>query len=154
MSANTNVTHLKSWAERFISESPPVIPPGEYDLRFAFYETRTMFRNSPKVLAWFDILDYGPYFGTRLARYYNAERLTGKSAKNGAFKVRPRSDLMREYVILFNEKCRRDRVPLSRYESVIITGRAETVITDSSQRPLPELLQYSVIRELTDARRL
>ncbi len=152
MSATTNVTHIKGWAERVASDSPPVIPPGEYDLRFAFYETRTMFRNSPKVIAWFDVLDYGSYFGTRLARYYNAERLTGKSAKNGAFKVRPRSDLMREYVILLNERCRRDRVPLSRYENVIITGRVETVATDSSQRPLPVLLQYSVIRELMKAR--
>jgi hypothetical protein len=81
-----------------------------------------MFRHSPKIILWFDVASLGTYLGVRLARYYNAERLTGKSGRNGPFKVRLRSDLMREYVMLFNEKPRRDRIPMNRYEHAIIIG--------------------------------
>jgi hypothetical protein len=131
-----------------IPDEPACIPPGEYDLRFVYHETRHMFRHSPKVILWFDVITFGPHVGVRLARYYNAERLTGKSGRNGPFKVMPRSDLMREYVMLFNEKPRRDRIPMNRYEHAIIIGRVETVTKDSNQRIVPQLLHYSVIREL------
>ena len=78
----------------------------------------------------------------------------GKSGRNGSFRVMPRSDLMREYVMLFNEKPRRDRIPMNRYEQAIIIGRVETVTKDSNQRIVPQLLHYSVIRELVRAKQI
>ncbi len=68
-----------------------------------------------------------------MARYYNAERLSGESGRNGPFRVMPRSDLIREYVMLFNEKPRRDRIPMNRYEHAIIMGCVETVTKDPTK---------------------
>ncbi len=61
---------------------------------------------------------------------------------------------MREYVMLFNEKPRRDRIPMARYEHAIIIGRVESVTKDLNQRIVPQLLCYSVIRELVRVKQI
>jgi hypothetical protein len=130
-------------------EAPALVPPGDYELRFDYYETATMFGRAPKLVLWFTIISMGPYFDVaKLARYYNATRLIGKPQRNGRFKVGYKSDFLREYARLFRAPSRLDRISMTEFTRHIIIGRARTVTQGSNQKHIPEGLRYSVLDEL------
>lgn len=128
----------------------PLVTPGEYQLRFDYWETAIMFGRAPKLILTFTIISMGEYFDcVQLMRFHNVRRLIGKSQKYGRFQVGPRSDFVREYARLFPSPLKRlDRAPMSEFGKHIIVGRARTVRVGSNQEGLAEQVQYSVIGEL------
>jgi hypothetical protein len=93
----------------------------------------------------------GPFYEVDLERWYNVRRLTSKPGKGGGFHVGAGSEFLREYLTLFPIPVKRlDRMSLKPFRSAIITGRVETVTTNSKQQELPEPLHYSIIRELLE----
>jgi len=128
--------------------APALIPEGEYRLRFDSWMTLVMFGRVPKVCLEFAVIDPGPYFEAHLRRWYNVSRLIGKPGRRGRFKAGWNSNLMREYVQVLGRNPRADRLALSNYRQHIIVGRVATVTHTREQSALPELLRYSVIRNL------
>ena len=43
-------------------EPPPLVPPGEYLLRFDHFETAVMFGRAPKLVLAFTIISFGEFF--------------------------------------------------------------------------------------------
>lgn len=128
---------------------PSIVPPGDYQLAFLDYETRTMFKHSHKLMLWFRIVDPGVDFGLKLARYYNVHRLMGQRGRHRMFKVGFHSEFVREYALLFNTiPPRLDRIPMTVFQNRIVSASVRTVTQDHLQRDRPEVLQYSVIRKL------
>jgi hypothetical protein len=134
-------------------ERPPLIPPGVYDFRFDYWETRVLFGRAPKLVLWFTVISYGDYFDrVRLPRNYNT-RLIGKAQRFGRFKPGFKCDFLREYVTLFQMPPRLDRIPMSVFEKVIVVAKVRTVTTGSKQENIPPALQYSVIARLLDVKK-
>lgn len=131
-------------------EQPALIPPGVYELRFDHHETAVMFGRAPKLVLWFTVVSFGPYFDTvKLPRFYNVRRLIGRPSRSGRFKTGFKSNFLREYCRLFRAPTRLDRIAMSEFSRHIILGRARTVTQGSDQAAIPEGLQYSVLEELT-----
>lgn len=127
---------------------PALIPAGVYQLKFECWDTVLMFGRSPKVVITWSVCDFGEHFGTKLKRWYNATRIIGKPGRSGRFKAGWSSDLFREFVTIAGMPQRSDRIPLSRYASMIVLGEVQTVVQDRQQEKIPTMLQYSVIRKL------
>lgn len=134
-----------------IDGAPPLLPPGEYRLKFEGWSTVMLFGRSPKLVMHFTVCDFGEHFKAGLSRWYNLRRIKGKAGKNGQFIVGWSSDLVRDYARLVGMPHRADRIALSKLKDLLVIGRVETVTKDRSQRPLPDGMHYSVIRELLRA---
>lgn len=130
-------------------EGPALVPPGVYELRFDWHETAVMFGRAPKLVLWFTIISFGPYFDiVKLPRFYNIRKVIGRPARNGRFKAGHKSNFCREYYRLFRPPTRLDRIPMTPFERHIILGRVRTVTKGSDQKEIPDGLQYSVLEEL------
>lgn len=150
-----NVVNLDSGD--FISDAPisgdvlPLIPPGVYEMRFMYHETANMFGKSRKIIFWFQVVEFGDYYGVKLARFYNADRIIGKQGRSGKFSIKRGADLLREFLNVFPDyrpPKRFDRIPISYYKNVIVRCRVDTCTKDSQQRDTHELLHYSVVKEI------
>ncbi len=128
---------------------PPLLKPGSYHLRFNEWATVRYLGRQDKVVLWFTVLDYGPQFGSRLSRWYNAKRLVGPPRLRGRFVLGRSSELLRDYALLTDKAFRRDRIALSHLEPLLLVGEVDTVQGDHRQRRIPKALQYSVIRTLS-----
>jgi hypothetical protein len=145
-------TSAAFWIRRRQISLPPSAANSE-PLSFDGYETRILFGRASKLILWFTIITFGPYFDlVKLPRYYNVTRIIGKQQRNGRFKVGFRSDFLREYGRLFRHPTRLDRITMSPFERHIIIGRVRTVTVGHDQKKIPEFLQYSVLEELTGIR--
>jgi hypothetical protein len=127
---------------------PALIPQGVYQLRFEGWSTVMLFGRSPKVVCWWSVVDCGEHNGARLPRWYNATRIIGQPIKNGRFKAGWSSELFREFATICGMPGRSDRIPLTRYSTIIVEGAVETVSQDRAQQEIPEALRYSVVRKL------
>ncbi len=128
---------------------PPLVKPGVYSLAFVDFKTAMMFMGkAPKLVMTFRIVTMGEFFDVELNRYYNVQRIFGKPQRHGRFKPSSRGAFLREYMTLFTGQItRRDRIPMSNFENVLIEGKVETV-NRSQGKDIPKELQYSVIKEL------
>ena len=125
----------------------PLIKPGEYEVQYTHHETHVAF-GTPKVFVHFQIVSVGPAHGTRLYRAFRVSELIGKPGKNGRFKLKKRNELILELCRLYqSEGLRPDRVSLRPLKNIILKVKVRTVIKDYRQKPLPEVMQYSVIGE-------
>ena len=124
-----------------ITDSHCLIDPGEYEVTYALHRFSTSF-GRPNSTIWFSVISHGPAFGLYLARHYNLEWL-----KQGRFKPKRHSDLVREYIAVTGEPVKRlDRIPLEdRYKGRVIRAKVRTVRKNGTQKLLPELARYSVI---------
>lgn len=148
-----SASHGESFAE-MDGEPPQLVPPGEYEFKFQYFETKRVF-DRPKLFLWFSVLTFGDYFEKRIPRYYGATRLIGKPQRGGRFKVGWKSDFRREFCRLFPISVNRlDRLPMTHFERVILIGRVRTVERAYNQRPIPPEAQYSVIDELLKVKEL
>ena len=129
-------------------DRPPIVMPGEYDLKFTSYRTGTLFGRQPKLILGFSILNMGDYFQTEINRYYNIKKFLGKPGKNGNFVPSFYGDFVREYSKLFDMPIRLDRIPMSHFEKHIFTGKVKTVCRNSSKVKIPKGCQYSVVEKL------
>jgi hypothetical protein len=131
-----------------IVDRPPLIPPGNYQLKFESWATCIMWGKQAKLIAWFSVTDFGDHFGVRLPRYYNVKRLIGKAGNNGRFKAAWNCDLVREYATLLPMPSRLDRLYLDHLQPLLITGMVNTVTRTAEQEDWPNSLRYSVVRKL------
>lgn len=139
---------VKDDGEGVIEGLRPHIPPGIYQLAFISHHTM-IFCRGPKVVLRFRVIEQGPHFGVELERFYNVRQLLGKSGKNGRFKVGSSSDLVLEFCrVAYDRITRLDRLPLSAMKNFIIKGVVHTVVKNRNQKTLPDVLQYSVVKEL------
>lgn len=122
----------------------PFIPPGEYVAVFHHYETMKMFK-TPKLFMHFEIVDIGPYCGTKLYAPFRVAGLIGKEGRNGRFKLGIRSELFLTLCRLQPKVIRPDRISLRGFKGPLFKIRVRTVDKDYRQRPLPEFLKYSVV---------
>ena len=125
----------------------PLIPDGEYLAMYHRHDTKRMF-GTLKVFLHFEIVDPGPYNGTKLYRAYNAVDVRHGKKRGRKFKLRPRSQLYLDLCRLYGGNHRRDRIGLTALKSLVLRVRVRTVEKDYRQRPLPEALQYSVVGDL------
>lgn len=129
-------------------DRPILVEPGEYELIFQHHRTAFLFKKAPKLCLYFKIVTPGKFNGIQLARWYNVKRISGKPRKGGAFTIGWHCDFLREYVTLFGVPNRIDRISTQRFKTVVVKGRVFTVTKDSSQRGIPDKLQYSIVKEL------
>ena len=129
------------------TEDLVLVPPGEYVLMHESHGVRSIFKDWKLYMA-FRIVDGQEHSGKKLFRYYN---ISYSSRPNGKqiIKAGWYSDLMREFVGLFDEKPRReDEIPLTRFNGHRFIGNVETVVKNAKGRPIPELVRYSRVAQL------
>jgi hypothetical protein len=131
-------------------EELPLIPEKIYDLGYLDYSTSLMMGKNPKLVIRFQIVEQGDSFGVVLSKYYGVSKLKGKPKKYGIFQVGRKSNFLRDFLTLFPDQSvkRLDRIPMTRFQGVIIKGQVKTVSKGYNQRKIPEPLQYSVIGDL------
>ena len=126
-----------------------LIEPGAYDL---MYIRHGLFRFGRilKLAIWFRVVSMGPAFEKTLPRFYNVKTVK----KGGNFTVARHSAFMHEFLTLFPQRLKRnDRLPIkSNFRGVIISGKVRTVTKNQQQRPLNDVLQYSVLEQLTEVK--
>ena len=146
--SNTNVVSLPAQDDiELDGKIWPLIPNGEYLAMYHRHDTKRMF-GTLKVFLHFEIVDPGPYNGTKLYRAYNAVDVRHGKKRGRKFKLRPRSQLYLDLCRLYGGNHRRDRISLTALKSLVLRVRVRTVEKDYRQRPLPEALQYSVVGDL------
>ena len=126
-----------------------VIPPGLYDLKYKYHETKLYGSGkAPKVVIRFEIV--GPdHRGTTLPCYYAVESLCGKPSKYGRFRLAGfKSRFLRDYATVFVEPGRLDRATPRHYKGRIIQGEVVTVKKGWDGHDIPRSLQYSKIESL------
>src|SRR3569832_1304309 len=122
----------------------PLIPPGEYVAVFLYYETKNMYK-TPKLFMHFEIVDLGAYCRTKLYAPFRVAGLIGKEGRNGRFKLGIRSKLFLTLNRLQPKVIRPDRKSQRSKKGALFKIRVRTVEKDYRQRPLPEILKYSVV---------
>ncbi|UHQ19516.1 hypothetical protein LVB87_15215 [Lysobacter sp. KIS68-7] len=142
---------MSDMGEGVVDDMPPLIPPGKYQMRCTGWETRLMFGKQAKVGVHLEVCAYGPFFGTKFTRWYNARELKGRPGRNGKFKAGWSGDLVREYAAIVDMPERSDRIALTRLREVLLIGHVATVTHDRRQRALPPALHYSSVNCLEKA---
>ncbi len=132
------------------SDDSPLIPEGAYEMGYLYHKTWMFMGRQPKVVMYFSIIEPGDYFGVVLSAYYNVHCAIGKRCRNGGFKAKKRSNLVRDFCRVFpNYTLKRlDRIPISRLGTVVVVGTVETVTHGFDQREIPEAAQYSGVRKI------
>ncbi len=125
----------------------PLLPDCEYVMRYLYHETVMAFR-TPKVILHMQIVEPGQHHAKRLIQAYRVRELKGKPRKWGRFKLTRHQDLFITLAHLYGKRLRHDRVSLRALGKVLLRATTRTVATDYRQRPLPEVLHYSVVDEL------
>ncbi len=123
------------------------IPSGIYEVAYLYYAT-AYFKDNPKVIAHFSIVESDDYAGTPLERFYNVDSLKGPPKRYGNYRALARGDLNRELSLLLGTSERLDRISFVGLRNKRIVCEVETVIMDRDKRPLPPDQQYSCIRRL------
>ncbi len=124
-----------------------VVPDGEYQLRYEFYETG-LYYNSPKVCVHFKIDASDLYAGLPVCRFYNVKKLTGPRRKYGKYIAPPRGALAREYKRLVGGPNRTDRISFQALKGKCILARLETVTRAYNRTALAPDDQYSKVAVL------
>lgn len=123
--------------------TPELVPDGLYPIAFDRHRVTSRFGRGSLEM-WFRILEFGPFFGMPVCRYY-------KVARNGkrSFRASPCSAFAREFSAVF---ARKPPIGLQAIRwfgpDKVIQARIEVVTSGHDQRKIPELARYSVIREL------
>ena len=132
-----------------IVDDAPLVPEGEYQLRYIDYRTCIAFK-VPRVVVRFKILDFGQHLGKELECWYRVKSLKGKPKKSGNFVVGKKTDLFRDYVNVVGVPTtnRRDRLSFASLHDKVVIGLVRTVKQDRSQNKLSEEAWYSVVDRL------
>ena len=124
-----------------------LVPDGEYELRYLFYETAIYF-GSPKVIVHFAIGSPEDYAGLPVDRFFNVKQLTSPPGRYGNYVATRRGDLIREFRQLGGRAGRMDRISFATLKGRRVIGEIETVNRDYNQNALPEDEHYSRICRL------
>jgi hypothetical protein len=131
-------------------DDSPLIPEGKYEMAYASHHTWIFMGRQPKVVIRFCVIDPGEYFGVIIPAYYNVQRTIGKRQRNGRFKASKRSNLVRDFYRVFPKEplVRLDRLPLTKLNTTTVIATVHTVTRDFTQRDLPEVIQYSIVKSI------
>jgi hypothetical protein len=124
---------------RIVGGNRPRIKPGEYDATVISTQRVTKF-NRLQVLFRFRLFELGPY--------HNVE-LEGYAALSRDGTVRADSKLARwSRLIADSHGTRKDRISLSAFKRFCFRVEIVTVVQDREQKPLAEINQYEVVRDI------
>jgi hypothetical protein len=124
------------------------VPDGVYEVAFDGHRITTRFGRGSLEL-WFRVVEFGPWFETRLCRYYKVHR-SGKRS----FRAGPHSVFTREFAAVFGKRPPAGIQAVRWYgNDMMVKARVETVLTGHDQKKIPEPARYSVIRELLERSR-
>ena len=128
-----------------------LIPEGEYELVYECHETSYYIGGDAKVAVWFQIADHSEYYGTSLARHYNAKSLIDKPSIGGAFTVGMGSDCAHEFAWVTNKLINPHRVTLEEFNNVLVLAEIKTVTQTSKRKDRHPLMHYSKINAILKA---
>jgi hypothetical protein len=123
---------------------PVLITPGTYDARMLDWATsyNQYFRRTI-LLMHFRIVEMGRFYGVVLPAWFSVKPSKSKTTVKAGW----RSDFLRMYQACFNIKLdRKDRIPMSRFESVLLKVEVVTIARDTQGQPLAKINQYSRVR--------
>jgi hypothetical protein len=125
----------------------PLIPEGDYPVRFLYHET-TIAWGTPRVVLHFSIEESSEYAGIELCRYYNVDQLVGVPKKHGKFKISANQSLTREARKVLGNAVRPDRFSLRKLRGVLLLVRVRSCVRNSSRDSLDQGSHYSVVGEM------
>ncbi|WP_405234186.1 hypothetical protein [Lentisalinibacter salinarum] len=126
----------------------PLIPEGEYLVRFTYYETGRAWKGS-KAILHFAVVE-GEYAGTPLTRYYNVRHVEPPLGRDGKFSVGDRCHLVKEFRSLLSESSAKSEIDLNLYRGWLIRACVGTTNQTGLGEDLTKPNQYSVIRKLLE----
>ena len=94
-------------------------------------------------LMHFRIVDMGPSHGVILPAWFNVNESKSKTTVKAGWK----SDFLRMYQACFDIKLdRKDRIPMSSFDSVPLKVEVMTIAKDTKGQPLAKINQYSRVK--------
>ena len=130
---------------------PVLITPGTYDARMLDWATsyNQYFRRTI-LLMHFRIVEMGRFYGVVLPAWFSVKPSKSKTTVKAGW----RSDFLRMYQACFNIKLdRKDRIPMSRFESVLLKVEVVTIARDTQGQPLAKINQYSRVKRCIETLR-
>ena len=130
---------------------PVLITPGTYDARMLDWATsyNQYFRRTI-LLMHFRIVEMGRFYGVVLPAWFSVKPSKSKTTVKAGW----RSDFLRMYQACFNIKLdRKDRIPMSRFESVLLKVEVVTIGKDTQGQPLAKINQYSRVKRCIETLR-
>ena len=132
-------------------DRPVLITPGTYDARMLDWATsyNQYFRRTI-LLMHFRIVEMGKFHGVVLPAWFTVKPSKSKTTVKAGW----RSDFLRMYQSCFNIKLdRKDRIPMSRFESVLLKVEVVTIGKDTQGQPLAKINQYSRVKRCIETLR-
>lgn len=115
-------------------DSLPIIPEGQYEVMYKSHK-RQRYYNGEKLYVAFEIVEQGPYLGTKLFRAYNLYS-----------PMRRGSDLFKDLELLFGNRVKKKtKLPLRLFQGKVLKASVRTVRQNKKQVVLLEHQQYSVV---------
>jgi len=125
-------------------DQPVLITPGVYEavvvdwkVNYNPYFRRHILRMHFRIVAM------GPFHGVILPAWFNVKESKGKTTVKAGWK----SDFLRMYQACFDIKLeRKDRIPMSSFDSVLLKVEVMTIAKDTKGQPLAKINQYSRVK--------
>ena len=130
---------------------PVLITPGTYDARMLDWATsyNQYFRRTI-LLMHFRIVEMGKFHGVVLPAWFTVKPSKIKTTVKAGW----RSDFLRMYQACFNIKLdRKDRIPMSRFESILLKVEVVTIGKDTQGQALAKINQYSRVKRCIETLR-
>ena len=125
-----------------------LIPEGQYEVAYLYYETAVYWRQ-PKVVVHFSIINHDKLAGSEIDRFYTVSELDGPPKRYGNFTVRSHNcSLVREISRLGLNIPRSDRISFLSLKDKRILAEIVPVLSDYRGHSLNEDEQYSRIARL------
>ena len=125
-------------------DQPVLITPGTYEAVMVDWKVNynPYFRRHI-LLMHFRIVAMGPSHGVILPAWFNVQESKTKTTVKAGWK----SDFLRMYQACFDIKLeRKDRIPMSSFNSVLLKVEVMTIAKDTKGQPLAKINQYSRVK--------
>ena len=132
-------------------DRPVLITPGTYDALMLDWATsyNQYFRRTI-LLMHFRIVEMGRFHGVVLPAWFTVKPNKSKTTVKAGW----RSDFLRMYQACFNIKLdRKDRIPMSRFESILLKVEVVTTVRDTQGQSLAKINQYSRVKRCIETLR-
>jgi hypothetical protein len=136
MTATAKVVQLRDGLNDFV-----LVRPGEYTAVYIGHKGCFIFRER-KLRVDFRLVEH---LDLVLQRWYRVVDYRG-----GRIRAIRSSDLVRELSAISNRRIRHDRIPIADFEGKVVRVEVRTVRTDSRQRKLATVNEYSVIARVLE----
>ncbi len=130
---------------------PVLITPGTYDARMLDWATSyNQYYRRNILLMHFRIVEMGRFYGVVLPAWFSVKPSKSKTTVKAGW----RSDFLRMYQACFNIKLdRKDRIRMSRFESVLLKVEVVTTVRDGQGQSLAKINQYSRVKRCIETLR-